>query len=358
MNIPRSWMTLVLSLLLLDSAPSYALSITDFSVFGLGLVTIGGGSTVNSGLVGSGTQVTLAGASTVKQDIYVDSGGTGGKVVANNGVKVDGNIRATGRVSLGANNIIGGTIGAGDKVGFGNTALSTANFTTVVGTVTHPTGTTISTPNSTIGGNIIGTPQPAAPFLPSLPGATLFSSGGTSYTGLGNGFDLTLAPSTSYGAIQGGGNGKLQLSAGNYFFDSISTGNGTDLILDLAGGPIKIYVTDKASFGSVDVILKNNVGDASLIYLEAHGTGDNVFKAGGGSDWLGTAFTPNGDIHFGGSGCCSTFTGYFWAGIEVDIEHSVTGNLPPTQAPEPASLLLVSSGLAGLVAWRWRRARA
>jgi hypothetical protein len=281
----------------LGSPMAWAVPLTDFTIFAVGNVKIGDGSHI-TGLVGSNTNVQLGGGSGVTGDTR-----SGDSVVLNNGAFV-------------------------------------------TGTITNP-GTFTHAVSSTFGAHAM-----AMPDLPSLPPATVFSSGGTSFS-LGNGANLTLTPG-SYGSISLGGASKLNLQSGNYFFDSLSSGNGLDLKFNLSGGAIKLFVTGKANFGSVDVLLTNG-GSASDIFLEAHGSGTNVFKAGGGSDWLGTVFAPNGEIHFGGGGCCSSFHGDFWSGLDVNIEHAVTGTPVPT--PEPATLFLLGSGLLGLTAWKRMRMR-
>ena len=200
----------------------------------------------------------------------------------------------------------------------------------ITAAVIHPNGTNISMgAGATVGADVIGSPD-----LPALPSPASFSSGGTSYSGLPNGATLTLSPN-SYGSVTLGGGCTLNLSAGVYYFNSIQTGNGLDLNLDLQGGSIQIYVTNFARFGSLDVFLTSG-GSANDIYLEAQGSGTstyNAFSAGGGSDWLGTVYAPNGGIHFGGSSCCSSFQGHFWSGKHVDLEHGLTGSGPVTVAP-------------------------
>jgi hypothetical protein len=192
----------------------------------------------------------------------------------------------------------------------------------ILGAAYHPSGTTISMgAGATVGSDVVVDPE-----LPSLPAPAVFASGGPSHTGLGNGATLTLAPG-SYQDVILGGACTLNLSSGTYYFNELRSANGLDLRIDLSGGPIQIYVTTQAAFGSVDVLLPNGGGPAD-IYLEAHGSGTatyNAFSAAGGSDWLGTVFAPYGGIHFGGSGCCSSFQGHFWSGTHVDIEHGVNG---------------------------------
>ena len=205
------------------------------------------------------------------------------------------------------------------------------NGADITGNVIHPAGTTINMgAGATIGADVVADPE-----LPALPAPSMFSSGGASHTGLGNGATLTLAPG-SYQDVILGGACTLNLSSGTYYFNDLGAANGLDLVLDLAGGPIAIYVTTRAHFGSVDVFLPNGGGPAD-IYLEAQGSGTgtyNAISAGGGSDWVGTAFAPNGGIHFGGSSCCSTFQGHFWSGKHVDIEHGVNGNGPPVSVEQ------------------------
>jgi hypothetical protein len=277
------WSTLLVAAVLATRAEA-APALADYVILAGQKVTVGGGSQVD-GLVGThftsavATQfaITVAGAASVNGEVR-----SADNVQLNNGAHITGN-------------------------------------------VIHPTGTTISMgAGATVGANIVADPE-----LPALPMATAFASGGASHTGLGNGATLTLAPG-SYQDVILGGACTLNLSSGTYYFNDLGSANGLDLVLDLAGGPIAIYVTTSAHFGSVDVILPNGGGPAD-IYLEAKGSGSasyNAFSAAGGSDWLGTVFAPNGGIHFGGSSCCSSFQGHFWSGKHVDIEHGVNGDGP------------------------------
>jgi uncharacterized repeat protein (TIGR01451 family) len=182
-----------------------------------------------------------------------------------------------------------------------------------------------------------------------LPTPVTFIPAGPNYLNLGNGFSLTLLPGW-YGRVQGGGGGKLYLSSGDYYFDSFQLANGTTFYMDLSNGPINIYVANQANFGAdLDAVITSPVGDASDIFFEANwqGTGTKpfAFSAGGGSDWLGTVFTPYGGIHFGSGSGPTTFQGYFWsgwngltstgayAGLSVDIQHGVKGEPPPVKCP-------------------------
>ena len=278
-------------LLLLSPASIFAgPPLSHYTIFAEEKVFIGGGSFIQ-GLVGCS---------------FVGTTASQRAVTLNAGADIQGDVRSSWHVQLN-------------------------NGCFVYGTVTHPAGTTITMGNPAgVNSDVVGDPEP-----PSLPAPTLFASGGTSYTGLGNGATLVLAPG-SYGDLQCGGGCTFTLSAGDYYFDSISTGNGLDLRIGLGGGQTNIYVTGRASFGSVDVFLING-GVPEDVYLESAWTGTGTlpaaFKAGGGSDWIGDVFAPNGDIHFGGGSCCSSFQGRFWSGKTVDIEHGVTGESPvPVQA--------------------------
>lgn len=276
--------TCVAAALVLAHTAAAAPLLEDYLILAGGKVTVGGGS-VATGLVGSA---------------YTGAANQFGVTVAG-AASIQGECRSRHHIQLN-------------------------NGAHITGNAIHPAGTNINMGSgATVGVDVLADPE-----LPALPAPSGFVSGGPNYTGGGNGQVLTLAPG-SYGDVALGGACTLNLSAGTYYFNSLHSGNGLDLRLNLQGGTIRIYVTTDAHFGSVDVFF-TSLGDASKVYLEAQGSGTatySAFTAAGGSDWRGTVFAPNGGIHFGGSGCCSSFEGHFWSGSFVDLEHGLTGNGPP-----------------------------
>ncbi len=67
----------------------------------------------------------------------------------------------------------------------------------------------------------------------------------------------------------------------------------------------------------------------------------------------------NGTVRFEGTFSTLSFTtvgGEFWSGITIGVE-GIGGEPPPSVVPEPSTLLLMSSGLGGLVALARRRRR-
>ncbi len=293
----------IVASLCLPAAASAGPPLSDYAVFSAtGRVTIGAGSSIHAvptapnPLVGSG---------------YA---GTGAAVFMNGGASVEGDVRSAGNVTLQNGNII-------------------------TGTVYHAPGTTLTHGSPFfIGGEVVGDPE-----LPAFPAASPCGSGGTSYN-LGNGQILTLAPN-SYGSVRLGGACTLKLSSGVYYFGELKSGNGLKLQVDLTGGPLQIHACaggggdGSVDFGSVTMQLVGGAGGsaevaATMIRLEVQGVSGtgHSFEASGSSTWMGDIFAPNGSIHFGGSGCCSLWTGHFHALGEVDLEHAVTGELPPVPA--------------------------
>jgi hypothetical protein len=288
----RSWPLALVAVLAVSASEGFAApTVSDYTLLAGRKVIIGGGSLI-SGLVGAG----FTGAQNERA------------ILLNAGADLDGDARSAWHVQLN-------------------------NGCFIFGSVIHPAGTQIFYGNpAAVGLDVIGNPE-----LPALPAETPFSSGGVSYTGLGNGAVVTIPPD-SYGTVALGGACTLNLAAGDYYFDALSAGNGLHLNVNLQGGQTKIYVTGQASFGSVDVALPSG-GSSSDIYLESHwvGTGGQPFgfKATAGSEWVGDVYTPASGIHFGGSAGPTVFFGRFVAAHDVDIEHGVT-NIPPV-AVEPSS---------------------
>lgn len=258
--------------------------ITDYIVYGENGVKIGAGSGV-TGLTGA------------RNNFFQNNA-----VFLNGGASVQGDVRSGGNVGLG-------------------------NGATITGLVYHPVGTNLSVPpTSSVGGESIGDPQ-----LPALPAPAIYPCGGPNSSGA-NGASLTVDPGVFYGNLSFGAGFTLTLNgSGNYFFNSISTANGAKIVVTSA--PVHIYVCGAATFGSV-AVLPNSLNSTD-VSLEVHASGDNAFKAAGGSQWIGDVFAPNGTIHFGGGGCCSSFNGRFWAGQQVNIEHGVTGTFNQCCSPLP-----------------------
>ncbi|HVZ93907.1 MAG TPA: hypothetical protein VG797_05305 [Phycisphaerales bacterium] len=271
--------------------------ITEFVAYGKESVSIGVGSSI-TGLVGSG------------------SGGVG-SVGMNGGAGVFGDVRSANTITLANNCFITGN------------AFNPGSFSTGSG--------------ATIGSHTVGMPD-----LPVFPSASVYSGGVTNST-VANGGTINLLPG-SYNTVSLGGAATLNLSSGDYYINSLSSGNGLDLNINITGGvDCRVFVTGAASFGSVDVFMTG--GDARDVFVETHAAGNNAFKAGGSSHWVGNVFTPNGEIHIGSGSSSGDSVGYLWAGTEVDIEHGIKVSNP--FVPAPGAVVVV--GLAGAMGFARRR---
>lgn len=141
-----------------------------------------------------------------------------------------------------------------------------------------------------------------------MPEHTDFSAGGSNLSATWNN-DITIAPG-SYGSLSLGGKNKVYLSAGDYYFTSISSGTQPSLYLDLSGGDINIFVTGNVSFGDqLDIYVNSGSGYQSMtqgqnfrtsllplaagVYLETLGS----FSMSNQNEWFGTIFAQ-GNISF------------------------------------------------------------
>jgi len=273
-------------------AGAAAPTLAEYAVFGLNGVQIGNTSTV-VGIVGgrfnspfNGYAVQLLGNA---------------KIVADTIEGVPGDARSGGNVNL-------------------------LNNADIQNTLTRAPGTSlVKAASAHIGTSVVADPQ-----LPALPPPTPIPGGcptaGPSSSGA-NGATKSIGPGT-YGTLAYGGQFTLNLTgAGNYYFNSITAGNG--MRINAVPG-VKLFLCGAFDVGTVIV------GPASLLApdfeVEAQSNDiHNAFSIGGASSWIGNVFTPNGGIHIGNS---SSVQGSLHAGGVVDLEHSTTVN-PPQPPPPP-----------------------
>jgi hypothetical protein len=314
----------------------------------MGNGALSGGNNLNilaSGNVIFNGNVTLGGSGQVSGNIN-----SGGNVNLGNNSVVNGYVRAAGTVDLGGQTTVSGNVDAGAASGV---AVTLGNGTHVAGAVTHRSGTTVSAGSTaTYGSNVIGSPAAPVAYVPTaLAAATSFTAGTLDINK--NGGETTNLGAGKYHDINLGSNNTLLLTAGNYYFNSLSMAGGGKIDFDLTGGAIKLFFAQDVNFGtSLDVSLLG--GDASDIYTEVLGNWDQS----GGGEWFGTVFgsAVGSDLHFGNN---STLIGQFIARDTLRIDGGSDVSLlqaDVASVPEPSTLLLGTIALLGLAISRRRRA--
>lgn len=263
----------------------------------------------------------------------------GGNVNLEQGTKVSGDVGAKGNIHSKYDSQVSGNVSAGGNVTLEQKSQISGNATA---------GNKVDVKyQANVAGNIAN--KTNSPLLNTLPAATDFKSGGKAY-GLGAYKTGELAQG-SYGKINLGYDSTLKLTAGDYYFDSLTVGSESKLIFDLSGGSINLFITGNVNIDSkFDFEMLN--GTANDIYTETKGN----WTQGAWGEWFGTLFASgaNSNMHFNQD---SKLGGTFIArkNIQLDLGSSVSAMPEETsKVPAPGSLPLLAIGLASLALFRRR----
>ena len=229
--------------------------------------------------------------------------------------------------------------------------------------------------------------------LVTMPAATSYTAGGANQSCGAGCTSLTLAPGIKYGTLTTGAGKTVNLSSGDYYFDALSIGGSNIFKIDLSSGlPINIYVVGDAMFGQSETLMVKGAGTggnyvsindplaqslAGLIYWETHGR----WVMAGGTDaarqiWGGTVYASeqedplaSGSVGEVDLGQYVIWTGALYAFDSVKVDDHGLYNyvrlggtdIQQTSSdpvPEPATLILLGSGLLTFAARQRRRSRS
>ena len=246
--LPVAKVALLLGVVLCLAQPAWA-DLTDYAIFGNSWVTYNEGS-VN----GDGSQPVYVGGSV----------GSNGPITFWRSAVVTRNVDAVGNVTFGPYGHVDGVV---------TTPLFNASFFT--GSVSH---------SPLFEGIAYDTWPPEF-------GKSGFEAGDLEVE---DSADLT--PGT-YGDLVLENNKALTLTSGDYYFSNFIVGNNLELNLDLADGPIGIYVVNVVALANRPVMTLLNVpaetlNPADLVFCETLGS----WSMGNDAVWSGTVYAPYGSI--------------------------------------------------------------
>lgn len=203
---------------------------------------------------------------------------------------------------------------------------------------------------------------PTLPFTPQATLAAFQAAAGANYVApftVAAGTTITLDPTKYYGGIDVRDGATVKLGDASYrVWDFTAIGKN-----------VAFQVTDKSVL-NVDVHFNPNdnfrfgIGTNAGAQLNI-GAQTPTYDNGGPSRVTNFShdaiiyaqyFAPSGWLDLGGG---NELYGRYWAEvISGDPNNNVTYESPPPSVPEPSTLLLLGSGLAGLMTWRWRHAKS
>ncbi|MGW8391751.1 DUF7305 domain-containing protein [Pseudoduganella sp. HUAS MS19] len=263
----------------------------------------------------------------------------GGNINLEQGSNVVGNVGAKGNIHAKYESQVSGNLAAG-----GNITLEQKSQ--VKGNATAGNMVEVKYQANVTGNVAVKTNSPS---LNALPPATDFKAGSNAY-GLKSGATGEMATG-QYGKVNLEYGSTLKLSAGSYYFDSLTVGAESRFIFDLSGGAINLFIDGNVNIDSkFDFEMLN--GSANDIYTETKGN----WTQGAWGEWFGTLFASGADstLHFNQD---SKLGGTFIVrkNIQLNLGSSVTAMPEETaEVPAPGSLLLLAIGLVSLALFRRR----
>ena len=239
-----------------------------------------GGTSIIGQYIKFNGSVNLGGSTHISDDVN-----SGGILQGGTSVLIGGNVKSGDIVNLNGSTRVNGNLDASGDITLGTSVRIKGDLTTA-GLLFKSNSTIIS---GTITEN--GSPAPPETYNPvTLPPIREFSSGGQNITS-----NCTFSPG-SYGTVNMGTSKSLNLSTGDYYFDSFSMNGSSKLNLDVSEGKIRIYVTGNVNVGTSFRVNVLN-GNPEDVYLKTHGD----FNMSGSTKWNGIIFCPLGKFTAGTS---------------------------------------------------------